>query len=223
MVRIVVATVAFGMGLDTPNVRQVIHWGPPEDLELYVQETGRGGRDGAPTTVTLFYKKADLSGAAHITEVMRKYCTNTKDCRRQVLMRQFTEDEIEVPSCHHKCCDVCAIVCMCDECNTLNTSPCALKLQPSAPTSLLLPPNIRQELRTKLQSYRMHLQQNVAPATLLVGIDTCTGLTKKCIDTIIQNALSITTPEDLIDLGITSLEYCTSICQIITECKHQQL
>ena len=51
-VRVVIATVAFGMGLDTPNVRQVVHWGPPEDLELYVQETGRGGRDGAQTTAT---------------------------------------------------------------------------------------------------------------------------------------------------------------------------
>ena len=46
VVRVVVATVAFGMGLDSPNVRSVIHWGPPEDLDMYVKETGRGGRDG---------------------------------------------------------------------------------------------------------------------------------------------------------------------------------
>ena len=44
-VRIVVATVAFGMGIDSPNVRYVIHWGPPEDLESFVQESGHGGRD----------------------------------------------------------------------------------------------------------------------------------------------------------------------------------
>ena len=83
-VRIVVATVAFGMGLDTPNVRHVIHWGPPSDIELYVQETGRGGRDGAKTTATLFYNSNDISGIAHTSDAMRNYCKNMNDCRRKL-------------------------------------------------------------------------------------------------------------------------------------------
>ena len=62
------ATVAFGLGLDSPNVRHVIHWGPPEYLELYVQESGRGGRDGMKTTATLFYGKKDLGKTGHTTE-----------------------------------------------------------------------------------------------------------------------------------------------------------
>lgn len=45
---VVVATVAFGMGLDCSNVRQVIHWGVPSDIETYVQETGQAGCDGLP-------------------------------------------------------------------------------------------------------------------------------------------------------------------------------
>ena len=57
IVRIVVATVAFGMGLDSPNVRTVIHWGPPEDLEMYVQETSRGGRDNVLSNAILYYNK----------------------------------------------------------------------------------------------------------------------------------------------------------------------
>jgi superfamily II DNA helicase RecQ len=52
-VRIVVATVAVGLGLDSPNVRHIIHWGPPEDLELYVPESRWGGRDGKQSTATL--------------------------------------------------------------------------------------------------------------------------------------------------------------------------
>ena len=45
VIRVVVATIAFGMGLDSPNVRAIIHWGTPSDISTYVQETGRGGRD----------------------------------------------------------------------------------------------------------------------------------------------------------------------------------
>ena len=55
---VVIATVAFGMGLDCPNVRRVIHWGPSADIEQYLQETGRAGRDGLPSSTTLFV--ADL-------------------------------------------------------------------------------------------------------------------------------------------------------------------
>ena len=52
--RVVVATVAFGMGLDCPNVRRVIHWGPSSDVEQYLQETGRAGRDGLPAQAILY-------------------------------------------------------------------------------------------------------------------------------------------------------------------------
>ena len=51
VLRIVVATVAFGMGLDCPNVRHIVHWGAPCDV---VQETGRAGRDGLPAKASLF-------------------------------------------------------------------------------------------------------------------------------------------------------------------------
>ena len=50
---IVIATIAFGMGLDCPNVQRIIHWGPLSDLESYIQETGRAGRDGQAATATL--------------------------------------------------------------------------------------------------------------------------------------------------------------------------
>ena len=51
--RVLVATIAFGMGVDCPDVRQIVHVGPPDDISSYVQETGRAGRDGLVSVVTL--------------------------------------------------------------------------------------------------------------------------------------------------------------------------
>ena len=54
MLRVVIATIAFGMGLDCPNVRRIIHWGPSNDVEAYIQETGRAGRDGESAEALLY-------------------------------------------------------------------------------------------------------------------------------------------------------------------------
>ena len=113
-IRIVVSTIAFGMGIDVPNIRNVLHWGPPGDLECYVQEAGRGGRDGSATKAILYYAKKDFP---HTDELMRIYCANRLQCRRLLLMTPFCENRsIEKPKVLHMCCDVCAEQCKCASC-----------------------------------------------------------------------------------------------------------
>ena len=115
VLRLVVATTAFGMGIDCPNIRRIIHWGVPSNLEEYVQETGRAGRDGKSSVATLYAGK----GGKHANAKVRNYVSNTVECRRRLLFQEFllyTEFNIKVKGC--KCCDVCQQSCTCEACKS---------------------------------------------------------------------------------------------------------
>lgn len=104
---IVIATIAFGMCLDCPDIREVIHWGPSSDIESYVQETGRVGRDSYLSHVTLFYASAGPQMMSYVSK-----------CRRQLLFSDFDEDSgYQAPCELCQCCDICRLHCKCAFCS----------------------------------------------------------------------------------------------------------
>jgi len=117
-IRIITATIAFGMGIDKSNVRYVIHYNIPKNIENFYQEIGRAGRDGCNSDTILFYSYADIvvynKMLGNVENLERKqlliskmdrmmqYCT-ADVCRRKILLSYFNEEVVE--DCGN--CDVC--------------------------------------------------------------------------------------------------------------------
>ena len=116
--RIICATIAFGMGINKPNVRWVIHYDLPKNVEGYYQETGRAGRDGLPADCLLLFSAGDAAKQAHFIEEMSApqeqqaarsqlrqmiHYAECSTCRRHELLAYFGEES--VPRCSG--CDNC--------------------------------------------------------------------------------------------------------------------
>lgn len=111
--RIIIATIAFGMGINCRDVRYVIHWGAPHDTEMYVQESGRAGRDELLSCALIFKNSLDLN-KRYTTEHMIEYCANKSICRRLLLFEDFPDCKFTTKGC--KCCDICRKSCHCGKC-----------------------------------------------------------------------------------------------------------
>ncbi len=222
-IRVIFATVAFGIGLDISNIRQVVHIGVPYTMEEYFQEAGRAGRDGLPAKAHVYYNSYDISkGKKHLSQVMRDYVQKQK-CKREMILAYFGFQVPRTSGPQHECCDYHAKVCNCDDCvfvgvsmmfdetiqndqdqdvGTAETSP--KKLEPHAEV----------RLREELDLFRLSLPGSGRSSVGGTGLSS--GITIGLIDEIVKNIFFLTSLEEIeLRLPIYSKIHAVAVWNII--------
>ena len=204
--RILISTIAFGMGVNCKKIRRVIHFGPSKSIEMYVQECGRAGRDGLQSVCVLLYNGLLMYNCKYDI----KQYIQLQECRRKWMMQQF-ECKSECSNVQlHNCCDICQSRCDCGNCSSIwsPTISADAKDQPMimigslahTPTQCLraVTSSQKEELSRQLWSLRQRLFRDVDCTTAISCPSVLFEFNSYHIEQVVQNCHSIFTIADVL-------------------------
>lgn len=222
-VRILIATIAFGMGVDCKGVTQVIHFGPSKNIESYTQETGRAGRDGSQSFAYLLYNGIMLR---QVEADIKSYVLN-EQCRRKAILDNFDDkSSFNETKELHFCCDICAKKCSCGLTEWKLTSFPAKSVD-NKQTNLrerevtkLQRENVQNELTIYYKTLLRKLLNSTANADekTLTSIPFLIGFSDKQIEQVMNNLIHLFTLEDVCQsVEIWDIKHAHKILGIIKE------
>ncbi len=122
-IRLVIATSAFGMGIDVPDIYAVINWECRKSTSEFIQQSGRAGRSGEISAFSLTNYSGHDTSTQETDSTMQQFCRNlSNNCRRQIALQFYGGcgcDNAYSHSMKHSCCNVCAACCHCTACPAL--------------------------------------------------------------------------------------------------------
>ena len=224
-IRVLVATIAFGMGVDCKGVYRIIHFGPSKNVEAYIQETGRAGRDSKQSVAYIIYQGLFLN---HVDKDIKLY-VKSEECRRKTLLSQFDSSEgISYPQPLHLCCDNCSKKCECkeEECGKLTAYP-----SNDTPISVTVSAQTRQvteqhklTLSAKLTSYHKSLVRDLISKSphgqlpALTSLQFMLGFSTKQISQVLEHCHEIFSLEDITRLvEIWHIKHAVRIVNTISQ------
>ena len=225
-VRIVFATIAFGMGVDCKGLKTVVHYGPPDDIDDYFQESGRAGRDitGMCHAILLLYPRSLLS--KHISLEMKAYCRNELSCRREMVLKKYVELPDLISSGQSNCCDICLKNYKGDNVQFLQSKHQVedfLEKQDvtKKPSHCRLTTVCQDTIRKEMEKLRLSCKGNV---TNVKGCDLSLRFPRNVTDEVISNFLLLTSA-DAVWKNISVLDWhiCETIFQSIEKLRESDM
>ncbi|XP_068728848.1 uncharacterized protein [Montipora capricornis] len=211
-VRCLMTTIAFGMGVNFKQVRKIYHMGPSKNLECYVQESSRAGRDGLPAVCILLYNGILSS---HCEQDVKDYC-KTDQCRRENVFAPFGEKPNGVVP-KHFCCDNCASKCSCgsDSCMDALSVDLSSVIAPPGPPQVKSRPVSEEDrvyLKNALKEFRKcEINKQLTKLEQLVSCpNVLLELGDFLIDQVLENYGRIFSVQDVLNYRIYSIKRPTS-------------
>ena len=202
------------MGVASPCVERIIHFGVPRTMESFFQESGRAGRDGRPATSTLYFNNNDIGANVEgMQPIMRDYCKNPQNvCRRKIVLSHFGFG-IPSPRDKHSCCNTCRSNCECSECVELHQDVLALENIYIPDNEFLLSGKQVEDIKSELIKYK----EEIETSDNYLNLSMCSGLTMTVNDDVCSTLQELCSLDRIMEkLPVWGKEHAEKIVHIIS-------